>query len=66
MMMMMFNISIAQINMYEWSNALYNSAGNQHCPNQYFTIIVQQIKSSPMLVFDEKRKPEYPGKNLSE
>ena len=35
-------------------------------PNHYFTIIVQQIKSSPMLVFDEKGKPEYPGKKERE
>jgi len=49
------------------SDALYNSTRNQLYPNHYFTIIiiVQQIKSSQM-VFDERGKLEYPGKNLSE
>jgi len=49
-------------------NALYNSTGNQHCPNHHFPIIiiiVQQIKSSQTLVFDERGEPEYPRKNLS-
>ena len=32
----------------------------------YFTIIFQRIKSSQMLVSDERGKPEYPGENLSE
>ena len=50
-----------------WSNVLYNSTGYQHCPNHYFTIIVvQQIKLSQMLVFDEGGKSEYPGKTFSE
>ena len=41
--MMMFNISIAQM----VKCALHYSTGKQHCPNQFFTvIIVQQIKSS--------------------
>ena len=31
-----------------------------------FTIIFQQIKLSQMLVFDERGKPEYPGKKVSE
>ena len=57
----MFNIFIAQISIWIWSNALCNS--NQHCPNLYFTIIIH--KSNQMLVFDERGKPEYPGKNLS-
>jgi len=35
----------------------------KHSPNHYFTIIIH--KSNQMLVFDEKGKPEYPGKNLS-
>ena len=32
----------------------HNSTGNKHCSNHYFTIIVQQIKSNQMLVFDER------------
>ena len=64
-MKIMFNISIAQISMYI-SNALYNSTGNQHWRDHCFIIIVQQIKSSQMLIFDERGKQEYPGKNLSE
>lgn len=32
--------------------------------NHYFAIIVQQIKSSQLLVSDERGKPEIPGKNL--
>ena len=36
--------------------------------NETFTffIIIQQINTSQMLVFDESGKLEYPGKNLSE
>ena len=45
-----------EIRLRSQANALYNSVGNQHCPNHYFTIIVQQIKSSQMLVFDERGK----------
>ena len=61
----MFNISIAQISIWIWSNALYNSRGNQINIAQIiiFTIIIH--KSNQMLVFDERRKPEYPGENLS-
>ena len=56
-MMMMFNISIAQM----VKCALHYSTGKQHCPNHFFTvIIVQQIKSSQMLLFDERGKPEDP------
>ena len=36
----MLTISILQISLYIWSNALDNSTGNQHCPNHYFTIII--------------------------
>ena len=32
----------------------HNTTGNKHCSNHYFTIIVQQIKSNQMLVFDER------------
>ena len=48
----------------------FSRKSNQHCPNHYFTIIIiiihksNQIKCQ-MLVFDERGKPEYPGKNLS-
>ena len=61
----MFNISIAQISIWIWSNALYNSRGNQINIAQIiiFTIIIH--KSNQMLVFDERGKPEYPGENLS-
>ena len=64
----MLNISIAQISIWTWSNALYNSTGNQL--NNAQIIILQllftnQINSNQMLVFDERVKPEYPGENLS-
>ena len=52
--MMMFNISIAQM-----VKCALHSTGKQQCPNHFFTvIIVQQIKSSQMLLFDERGKPE--------
>ena len=52
----MFNISIAQISIHIY---MYN----QMC----FTIHSRnQIKSNQMLVLEEKGKPEYPEKNLSE
>ena len=44
----------------QFSNALYNSRGNQ--------INIAQIiiyKSNQVLVFDERGKPEYPRENLS-
>ena len=38
----------------------------QHCPNHYLQLLfTNQINSNQMLVFDERGKPEYPGKNLS-
>ena len=55
----MFNISIAQISIWTWSNALYNSRGNQ------INIAQMIIFTNQMLVFDERGKPEYPGENLS-
>ena len=57
----MFNISIAQISI--WSNALYNSRGNQI--NIAQITILQLLFTNQMLVFDERGKREYPGKNLS-
>ena len=62
----MFNISIARISIWIWSNALYSFRANQIniaqiiIYNQY-----SQIKSSQMMVFDERGKPEYPGEYLS-
>ena len=61
-LIIMFNISIVPISIYIRSNALYNSTGNHYCPNHYFTIIAQKIKSSQMLVFDERGKPENSGR----
>jgi len=46
-------------------NLQFKRKSNQHCSNNYFTIIFPQIKSNQMLVLDERGKPEYPGKNLS-
>ena len=64
----MFNISIVQISMWIWSNALYNSKGNQI--NIAQITILQKLflfnKSNQMLVFDDRGKPEYLRKNLSE
>ena len=45
----------------------FQRKSNQHCPNHCFTIIIHksdQIKSN-VGFFDERGKPEYPGKNLS-
>ena len=64
----MFNISIAQISIWIWSNALYNSNGNQINITQITTLqllFTNQINSNQMLLFDERGKPEYPGKKLS-
>ena len=49
----------------QFSNALYNSRENQINIVQIiiFTIIIH--KSNQMLAFDERGKPDYPGKNLS-
>ena len=49
----------------QFSNALYNSSGNQINIAQIiiFTIIIH--KSNQIMVFDERGKPEYPGENLS-
>ena len=63
-----FYISIAQISIWIWWNALYNSRGNQINIAQITILqllLTNQIKSNQMLVFDERGKPEYPGKNLS-
>ena len=57
---------LIKVGLYIRSNVIYNSKGNQHCPNQYFTIFVQQIKSSQMLLFDKNGKPQNPEKNRSE
>ena len=54
---------LIKVGLYIRSNVIYNSKGNQHCPNQYFTIFVQQIKSSQMLLFDKNGKPQNPEKN---
>ena len=65
----MFNIFVAQISIWIWSNALNNSRGNQINIAQIsilqLLLFTNQIKSNQMLVFDERAKPEYPGKNLS-
>ena len=71
MIIIMFNISIVQISMWIWSNVLYNSRGNQINIAQITILQLlfhksNQVKSNRMLVFDEKGKLEYPGKNLSE
>ena len=58
----MFNISIAQIGIWIWSNALYNSRGNQI--NIAQITILQLLFTNQMLVFGERGNPEYPGKNL--
>ena len=50
----MFNISIAQISIH---------SRNQIKSNQIHS---NQIKSNQMLVLEERGKPEYPEKNLSE
>ena len=69
---MFFNISVAQISMWIWSTVLCNSRGNQINIAEItilqfiiIIIIIPQIKSSQILVFDERGKPEYRGKNLS-
>ena len=59
----MFNISIAQISLWTWSNALYNSRGNQI--NIAQITILQLLSTNQMLVFEERGKLEYLGKNLS-
>ena len=62
----MFNISIAQISIWTWSNALYNSRRNQINIAQ-ITILqllfTNQIKSN--VGFWWGGKPEFPWKNLS-
>ena len=38
---------------------------NQHCPNHYFTSIIHKSNQIKCWFFDDRGKPEYPGKNLS-
>jgi len=38
---------------------------NSNMNENYFKPIFQRIKSTQMLVSDERGKPEYPGENLS-
>ena len=48
---------------------IYNSRGNQidiQLKSLFTIIMFSTIKSNQMLVFGERGKPEYPGKNLSE
>ena len=50
--------------MWIWSNAPYN---NKLYNSKLFTILFSnQTKSNQMLVFEERGKPEYLEKNLSE
>ena len=53
-MLIMFNISIAQISMYI------------HDQMRFTILSRNQLKSNQMLVLEERGKPEYPEKNLSE
>ena len=58
----MFNISTAQISMWIWSNALYKSRGNQINLAQITILQLMFNKSNQMLIFDERGKPEYGGR----
>ena len=60
----MFNISIAQISIWIWSNALYSFWGYKINIAQITIVTVVIHKSNQMLVFDERGKPEYPGKYI--
>ena len=55
MMFWCFTISIAQISVWIWSNALYNSRGNQI--NIVQITILQLIFTNQMFVFDERGVP---------
>lgn len=65
----MFSISIVQISMYWIYNqmrfTILREINIAQCTILQY-IIVQQINTSQMLVFDESGRLEYPGKNLSE
>ena len=56
----MFNISIAQISVWTWSNALYNYRGNQI--NIVQITILQLLFTNQMLVFDERGNRSTRGK----
>ena len=60
------NVSVAQIGIYVSSNTLYSYTGNKRCPDHYFAIIIQQVKSNRMLFLIKGENRITRGKNLSE